>query len=101
MKVLRSVRSGRCARHDSNAPQRVLGVRRPAHALEHRGAGMLERDIQIRQHALLAHQRDDGVDMRIRIDVVQAHPDTERAQRAHQIEKRVCIRSSPRQLTPR
>ncbi len=49
---------------------------------------VLQRHVQIRQHMAVVHQRDDFVDMRIRIDVVQPHPGTvlarQFAQRADQ-----------------
>ena len=35
---------------------------------------VLQRYVQVGHDATLGHQRNDGIDMRIRIDVVQAHP---------------------------
>ena len=45
---------------------------------------MLKRDIQVRQHALFVHQRDDLIDMGVGIDIVQPHPHAERPQRLRQ-----------------
>ena len=45
---------------------------------------MLKRNIQVRQHFALRHQRDYFIHMGIGVDVMQAHPDTEFAQRAYQ-----------------
>ena len=41
---------------------------------------MLEGDIQIRQDFALGHQRDDFIHMRVRVDIVQAHPGAQLAQ---------------------
>ena len=41
---------------------------------------MLQRDVQIRQHLAGRHQRNHIIHMRIRIDVMQAHPDIQLAQ---------------------
>ena len=38
---------------------------------------MLERNVEIRQDTAISHQRDDIVDVRIWIDVVQPHPGVE------------------------
>src|ERR1700741_1671891 len=70
-----------------DAPQRVLGVRRAAHALEDLGTAVLERYVEIGQHAPLRHERDDLVHVRIGIDIVQPHPDAERAERAREIDE--------------
>ena len=48
---------------------------------------MLERHVEIRQHLAVRHQREDVIDVRIGVDVVQPHPDTEFAQRPRQIEE--------------
>ena len=61
--------------------------RRPAHAFEHGGAGVLERNVEVGQHLAVRHQRDHVVDMRVGIDVVQPHPDAELAQLARKVEK--------------
>ena len=47
---------------------------------------MLERDVEIGQDLALGHQRDDLVDMRIGIDVVQPHPGAELAELAREVE---------------
>ena len=87
MKVLRSVRSGHGAAPGVDALERVLGMRRALHALEHRGAAMLEGDVEVGQHLALGHQRQHVVDMRIGIHIVHAHPDAELAQPARQVEE--------------
>ena len=61
--------------------QRFFLRGRPAHALEHVRARMLERDVEIGQHLAVGHQRNDVVDMRVRIDILQPHPDAEFAER--------------------
>ena len=48
---------------------------------------MLEGNVEIGQDLALGHQRDDLVDMRIGIDVVQAHPGAERAELVGEIEE--------------
>jgi hypothetical protein len=70
-----------------DACERVDGVGGAAHSLEHRGAGVLEGDIQVRQHLALGHQRNDGIDVRVGVDVVQPDPDAELAERARQIDE--------------
>ena len=67
--------------------ERLLLRRRPLHAFEHVGAGVLERDVEIGQHLALGHQRDHVVDMRVGIDVMQPHPGAEFAERPRQIEE--------------
>ena len=57
---------------------------------------MLEGNVEIRQHAALGHQRQNLVDMGIGIDIVQAHPDAERAERLGEAqEARLVILSAP------
>ena len=46
---------------------------------------MLERHVEIGQHLAFRHQRDQVVDVRIRIHVVQAHPRAELAERSAQV----------------
>ena len=48
---------------------------------------MLEGNVEIGQDLALGHQRDDLVDMRIGIDVVQAHPGPELAELAGEVEE--------------
>jgi hypothetical protein len=88
MNVLRITMSGRAARHAAirrNVPFRIRG---PFHQLQDSRACMLERHIEIGHDAaggrIIGHQFDDVVDVRIRIDVMQAHPGTVRA--GHDIE---------------
>ena len=86
MKVERMVSSGqifrqpRCAPGSAPAPPAV-------HAPQHVRAGVLKRHVEIGQHLAVRHQRDDLVDVRVGIDVVQPHPDAELAERASEIEK--------------
>ena len=84
-----------------DALQRLLLRRRPLHALEHVGAGVLERDVEIGQHLALGHQRDDLVHMRIGIDVMQPHPGAELAERARQIEEAGRAPRGPSSRSPR
>ena len=65
----------------ADALQRLFLRRRAAHRFQHLRRGVLEGDVEVRQDLALGHQRNDVVDMRIGIDVVQAHPDAELAQR--------------------
>ncbi len=60
-----------------DAFERVLGVRRTLHQLQHARTAVLERDVEVRQDPAVGHQRDHVVDVRIRVHVVQAHPGTE------------------------
>ena len=66
---LRASRAPRC-----DALQVALAAGRPLHAPQHVGVRMLERHVEVRQHAPRRHQRQQLVDVRIRIDVVQSHP---------------------------
>src|SRR4029077_19819503 len=60
-----------------NALQGFFLMRWPPHRLQHARARVLKRNIEIRQYATVRHQRQDLVDLRIGIDIVQAHPGTE------------------------
>ncbi|MDT4826226.1 hypothetical protein FQZ97_595320 [compost metagenome] len=70
--------------------QVLLAAGRPLHALEHVGVAVLQRHVEVRQHQAARHQRNDFVDARIGVYVVQAHPGAIRlgnfAQRAHEFE---------------
>ena len=44
------------------------------HGLEHLGAGVLEGDVEVGEDRALGHQRDDAVDVRIGVDVMEADP---------------------------
>ena len=72
-----------------DALQRFCLSCRSFHAFEHIRAGVLERDIEIGQNLALHHQRDDLVDIRIRIgiDIMQPHSGTEFAKRAGKIDE--------------
>ena len=67
--------------------ERLRLRRRPPHRLEHARRRMLERDVQVGEDLAFGHQRDDLVDMRVGIDVVEAHPDAELAEFARQVEE--------------
>src|SRR5690606_11580046 len=66
--------------------QSVFRVSRTLHRLEHRRAGVLERNIQVRQDVAGGHHRNDLVHVRIGIDVVQAHPGTQLPERLTQLQ---------------
>ena len=70
-----------------NALQRLFLVCRTPHRLQHSGRGVLEGNVQIGQHFAFGHQRDDIINMRVRIDIVQPDPNAEFAQRARQIDE--------------
>ena len=81
----REARAGRAPCFD--AFERLFLRRRPPHALEHRGTGVLERDVEVGEHLAVGHQADDLVDVRVGIDVMQPHPDAEFAERAGKIDE--------------
>ena len=81
MKVERMARSGQIVAPAADALERLLLRCRPAHRLQHVGRGVLEGDVEVGKDLALGHQRDDAVDVRIGIDVVQPHPGAELAQR--------------------
>ena len=49
-------------------------VGRAAHRAQHVGAGVLERDVEVGEDQPLGHQRDDVVDVRVGVDVVEPAP---------------------------
>src|SRR6056297_2530743 len=65
--------------------QRILGRGRAAHGFEYPRAGVLKRNVQIRQNAAFGHQRDDPVDVGIGVDVVQPHPGLQLGQFADKV----------------
>ena len=65
----------------------LLLMRRPAHRLQHGGGGVLERDVEIGQHLALGHQRDDLVDVRVGVDVVEPDPGAELAELPGEVEE--------------
>jgi hypothetical protein len=80
-----------------DARERVDRVCRPTHQLQDARAPMLERHVEVGQHLALRHERDDLVHMRIRIDVMQAHPGTELAELAREVdEAAIDLAASPR-----
>ena len=87
MKVERMARSGQISRQFADAIEGLLLVAGPAHRLQHGRRGVLEGDVEIGQDLALGHQRDDLVDMRVGVDVVQPDPDAELAQLPRQIEE--------------
>jgi len=50
---------------------------RAAHGFEDFGRSVLERNVQIGEQFPLSHQRDHLVNARIRVDIMEAHPDAE------------------------
>ena len=68
--------------------QRLLLVRGPAHRLEHGRRGMLEGDVEVGEDLALRHQRQHVVDVRVGVDVVQAHPGAESPSSRHRSRKR-------------
>ena len=87
MKVERMARSGQISRQRrmrSSVFSRCAGRRM---RLQHRRRGVLERDVEIGEDLALRHQRDDLVDMRVGIDVVQADPGAELAERRGEVEE--------------
>ena len=93
MKVERMREVGADLAPAPDALERLLLRRRPLHALSTSGTRVLERDVEIGQHLAFRHQRDDLVDVRVGIDVVQPHPDAELAEFAREIEE---FRAAPR-----
>ena len=71
----------------ADALQRLFLIAGPAHRLQHARRGVLEGHVDIGQHIAAVHQRDDLVDMRIGIDILQADPGAERPKFARQIKK--------------
>ncbi len=78
-------RSGQTLRQRAMRSKRLFRRGRAAHGFEHGGRGVLEGDVEVGQDLALGHQRDDAIDVRIGIDVVQAHPGAELAKRCAQI----------------
>jgi len=57
---------------------------------------MLERYVQVGQHPALGHQRNNRIDVGVGIDIVQAHPHAELAERAREIdETRLVLPAAP------
>ncbi len=63
------------------------GSGRAGHAAQNVWMGVLERNIQIGQHAVcrVRHQRDQIAHMRVRVDVMQPNPSAKAAQLAGQV----------------
>ena len=87
MKVERSVRSGQCSRQRAMRSSVFSCAAGRFMRFSTSGRGVLERNVEIGQHRAVRHQRDHLVDVRIGIDVVQPHPDAERAELAREIEE--------------
>jgi hypothetical protein len=79
MKVLRMASSGQVSRQRWMR-SRVLSTAPGRAWLQDLRAGVLEGNVQVRQQLAFGHQRDDVVDVRVRIDVVQAGPDAQLGQ---------------------
>ena len=74
MKVERITSSGQTLRQAFDALEVAFAAGRALHALQHIGVGVLEGHVQVGQHQALCHHRQDLVDVRVGVDVVQAHP---------------------------
>ena len=72
MKVERIAMSGQVSRHAAISSS--VRAAAAGHPLERLGMRVLERNIQVRQHQTLGHQRHQLADMGVGIDVMQAHP---------------------------
>src|SRR5262245_14523241 len=59
---------------ERDALQGLLLMRRPVHGLQHLGARVLERNVEIGKHPAIGHQRQHLIDVRIRIDIMEPHP---------------------------
>ena len=57
------------------------------HAFENGGRRVLEGHIEVRQELALGHQGNDRIDVWVRIDVVEAHPDAELAEGLGEVKK--------------
>ena len=87
MKVERMARSGQISRQLAMRSRVFSWLRRRRIAFSTFGRRVLERNVEVGQDRALGHQRDHLVDMRIGIDVVQPHPDAERAERLGEIDE--------------
>ena len=87
MKVERIARSGQISRQRAMRSSVFSAAAGRRMAFSTDGRGVLEGDVEVGQDLAFRHQRDDAVDVRIGIDVVQAHPGAELAQRLAQIEE--------------
>ena len=94
MKVERMVMSGQIARQARMRSSVFSWSPGPPHRLQHRWRSVLERHVDIGQHIAAVHQLDDLVDMRIGVDIVQAHPGAERAEFARRSRKRAATSRS-------
>src|SRR5689334_19523609 len=82
-----------------DALRRLLLMRWPPHRLQYFGARMLEGNVEIRQHAPIRHERENLIDVWIRINIVQPYPSAERTKRLGKSdEPRVALLSAPRAL---
>ena len=77
MNVDRRVRSGHCSRQRAIRSSVFSCAAGRAHAFEDFRRRVLERNVEIGQHFPFCHQRDDIVHVRIGIDIVQPHPNTQ------------------------
>jgi hypothetical protein len=70
-----------------NACERVLGVRRAAHAFQDARRAMLKRNVEIGKDAPFGHQWYDVIDVRVGVHVVHAHPNAKLTQAAREIDE--------------
>ena len=95
MKVERMARSGTACRQRADALRGLLLMRRTPHRLQHGWRRVLERNVEIRQHQAVRHQRQYVVHVRIRIDVVQPHPGAEAAESLASDRKTCALSGAP------
>ena len=87
MNVLRSVMSGQTSRQRRTRSSVFSACAGRRMSLRTRGLPCWNRHVEVRQHLAVGHQRNHVVHVRVRVDVVQAHPDAERAQCAREVDE--------------
>ncbi len=85
MKVLRMVMSGTTLRQAAMRSKVFSAAAGRFINFKNACTGVLERNVQIRQHFAVGHQLDDLIDMGVGIHIVQPNPDAEFAQRGGEI----------------
>ena len=83
MNVERIVRSGQICAPLGDALERAIGRSGPAHQFQNPRHTVLHRNIEVRQHQTIRHQRQQLVDVRIWIHVVQTNPRNRRPSSLH------------------
>jgi len=77
--------SGQMARQAASRSSTLASLAGRFIRLQDARGGVLERNVEIGKDQSLGHQRDDLVDVRIGIDIVEPHPGTQLAELAGQI----------------